>query len=145
MRRITEIIVHCSATPEGRDYDARDIDLWHRQRGFLKIGYHYVVKLDGTIQEGRKLSDVGAHCSGHNANSIGVCYIGGLKSSSGSSSSSGSKLVPADTRTDAQKFALLKLLQSLKVLYPKARIYAHRDFANKACPCFDATAEYSEL
>ena len=134
MRRITEIIVHCSATPEGCDYDARDIALWHRQRGFLKIGYHYVVKLDGTIQEGRKLSDVGAHCSGHNANSIGVCYIGGLRDG-----------IPADTRTDAQKFALLKLLQSLKVLYPKARIYGHRDFANKACPCFDATAEYSEL
>ena len=134
MRKITEIIVHCSATPEGCDYDARDIDLWHRQRGFLKIGYHYVVKLDGTIQEGRKLNDVGAHCSGHNANSIGVCYIGGLRDG-----------IPADTRTDDQKFALLKLLQSLKVLYPKARIHAHRDFANKACPCFDATAEYSEL
>ena len=155
MRRITEIIVHCSATPEGCDYGARDIDLWHRQRGFLKIGYHYVVKLDGTIQEGRKLNDVGAHCSGHNANSIGVCYVGGLRSlkglkgskgsNSSNSSNSSNDLVPADTRTDAQKFALLKLLQSLKVLYPKARIYGHRDFANKACPCFDATAEYSEL
>ena len=146
MRRITEIIVHCSATPEGRDYDAHDIDLWHRQRGFLKIGYHYVVKLDGTIQEGRKLNDVGAHCSGHNANSIGVCYIGGLRAqATNDQRPTTNDLVPADTRTDAQKFALLKLLQSLKVLYPKARIYAHSDFANKACPCFDATAEYSEL
>ena len=146
MRRITEIIVHCSATPEGCDYGARDIDLWHRQRGFLKIGYHYVVKLDGTIQEGRKLNDVGAHCLGHNANSIGVCYIGGLRAqATNDQRPTTNDLAPADTRTDAQKFALLKLLQSLKVLYPKARIYGHRDFANKACPCFDATAEYSEL
>ena len=136
MRTINKIIVHCSATPEGRVVTVKDIDDWHKQRGFAKIGYHYVIYLDGTIHMGRKEEEIGAHCLGYNANSIGVCYIGGLAKDGET---------PKDTRTEAQKESLLTLLKKLKARYPKAGIYGHRNFANKACPCFDAKAEYKSL
>lgn len=136
MRTINEIIVHCSATQEGKDFTIADIDRWHRQRGFTKIGYHYVIYRDGTIHVGRNESEVGAHCLGHNQNSIGICYIGGLSSDG---------KTPKDTRTDAQKKALTTLLQTLKKKYPSASIHGHRDFAKKACPSFDATKEYMNL
>lgn len=135
-RRIDEIIVHCSATAEGKDFTTADITKWHRQRGFTTIGYHYVVYRDGSIHTGRDVNVAGAHCTGHNTHSIGVCYIGGCKADGRS---------PKDTRTEAQKAALLKLLKDLKRLYPNAKIRGHRDFANKACPSFDATKEYSKL
>lgn len=135
-RKITEIIVHCSATPEGRDVSATDIDCWHRQRGFACIGYHYVVRLDGKVETGRAEDKIGAHCLGHNANSIGVCYIGGYASDC---------RTPKDTRTAAQKAALRQLLATLRERYPGAVVHGHRDFAAKACPCFDATAEYASL
>lgn len=135
MRNITEIIVHCSATPEGQNFTVEDIDHWHKQRGWQGIGYHYVIYLDGSVHKGRKDEVIGAHCLGHNAYSIGVCYIGGVDKNN----------KPKDTRTDAQKQALRNLLKSLKAKYPKATIYGHRDFANKACPCFDATEEYKDL
>ena len=96
MRTITEIIIHCSATIEGKDYTVEDIDRWHRQRGFARVGYHYVIRLDGTIQQGRPLDIAGAHCIGHNAHSIGICYIGGLDQTG----------KPKDTRTQAQKDSL---------------------------------------
>ena len=134
MRTIKEIIVHCTATEEGRNFSVADIDGWHRRKGWRCIGYHYVVYLDGTIACGRKLSEVGAHCAGHNANSIGVCYVGGLRNGR-----------PADTRTPQQKMALLRLLFNLKTMYPNAKIYGHKDFSSKACPCFDARAEYGKL
>ncbi len=134
MRKITKIIVHCSATAAGRDFSAADIDRWHRARGFNGIGYHYVVKLDGTVEKGRSESVMGAHCLGQNANSIGVCYIGGLKSDG---------KTPADTRTEAQKRALKSLIGDLKKRYPGATVHGHREFAAKACPCFDAAREYA--
>lgn len=136
MRNITEIIVHCSATAGGRDFRAADIDRWHRAQGWDGIGYHYVVDLDGTIETGRDIEKAGAHCLGHNAHSIGVCYIGGCASDG---------KTPKDTRTGAQKDALLKLLRLLRTAYPKATIHGHRDFAAKACPSFDATAEYKGI
>lgn len=136
MRTINEIIVHCSATPEGKDYTVKQIDQWHRQRGFDCIGYHYVVYRDGTVHKGRDEQRIGAHCKGHNANSIGVCYIGGCATDG---------KTPKDTRTAAQKAALVKLLRELRQRYPKAIIHGHRDFAAKACPSFDATKEYAVL
>lgn len=135
-RTINEIIVHCSATPEGKSFTTDDIKKWHLQRGFSDIGYHYVIYLDGSVHPGRSVDKIGAHCTGHNAYSIGVCYIGGLASDG---------KTPKDTRTNAQKEALMKLLIELKGLYPKASIRSHKDFANKACPSFDATKEYKGL
>lgn len=135
MRNINLIIVHCSATPEGRNVAVADIDRWHRERGFDGIGYHYVVYIDGSVHEGRPLNKVGAHCKGHNAHSIGICYIGGVDLNG----------KPKDTRTLAQKDALVNLLMRLKRRFPKAVIRGHRDFAAKACPSFDATKEYAGI
>ena len=135
-RNIKELIVHCSATPEGKDYSVDTIRQWHLQRGFSDIGYHYVIYRDGSIHIGRDESIIGAHCTGHNTNSIGVCYIGGCVSNG---------KTPKDTRTPQQKQSLVKLLKELKTKYPQASIHSHRDFANKACPSFDATKEYSSL
>lgn len=131
-RKITEIIVHCTATKEGQEISVADVDRWHRERGFAGIGYHFLIYLDGSIHNGRPINKAGAHCVGHNANSIGICYVGGLDKNG----------KPKDTRTQAQKVALLTLLKRLKALYPLATIHGHREFANKACPCFDARAEY---
>jgi N-acetylmuramoyl-L-alanine amidase len=136
VRNIKEIIVHCSATPEGRNVDVAEITKWHLARGFKTIGYHYVIYLDGSVHKGRNEDEVGAHCLNHNTISIGICYIGGL-SKDGKTSK--------DTRTEAQKVALLELLKELKSRYPQAKIHSHRDFAQKDCPCFDATKEYASL
>lgn len=136
MRTITEIIVHCSATPEGKYFDASDIDKWHKQRGWSGIGYHFVVLLDGTIQYGRDLKEVGAHTLGKNKTSIGLTYIGGMDVDMKHAK---------DTRTDAQKESLILLLKTLKKLHPEAIIYGHRDFSSKACPSFDAKTEYANL
>lgn len=135
MRNINKIIVHCTATKEGKAFNVADITRWHKQRGFATIGYHWVVLLDGTIQQGRAEMTMGAHCKGHNANSIGICYIGGLDENGNSK----------DTRTPEQKKALLELLKRLKKDYPNATIHGHREFANKDCPCFDAKNEYKDL
>lgn len=136
MRKINEIIIHCSATAEGKDFNAADIDRWHKQRGFKKIGYHYVIKLDGTIEKGRGVNEIGAHCLNHNKNSIGICYVGGLAKDG---------KTPKDTRTEAQKDSMLKLLIELIIKYPDATIHGHREFANKACPCFDVQEEYYNI
>lgn len=135
-RSITKIIVHCSATPEGKDYTVKDIDTWHRANGWSGIGYHWVIYRDGTIAKGRDESIIGAHCTGQNTNSIGICYIGGTESNG---------LTPKDTRTPQQKASLIKLLKELKSRYPKASIHSHNEFANKACPSFDAKNEYKNL
>ena len=135
-RKITEIIVHCAATPEGKDFTVEDITRWHKQRGFRTIGYHYVVYRDGSVHPGRPEGEIGAHCTGHNAGSIGICYIGGVAADG---------KTPKDTRTAEQRKALLMLLRSLREKYPKAKIYGHRDFAAKACPSFDAKREYADL
>lgn len=136
MRKITEVIIHCSATPEGKDYTVADIDRWHRARGFNGIGYHYVVYRDGSYHAGRPIAKAGAHCVGHNANSIGICYIGGLAKDG---------KTPKDTRTDAQKKTLITLVRTMKAKYPGVKVYPHYKFANKACPCFDAEAEYKNI
>lgn len=135
-RKINEIIVHCTATAEGKDFKVLDIDKWHRAKGWDGIGYHQVVYLDGSVHPGRPMDKVGAHCLGHNQNSIGVVYVGGVASDG---------KTPKDTRTPEQKAALRKLLTDLKRKYPGATIHGHRDFANKACPSFDATTEYKDI
>ena len=137
MRKITLIVIHCSAVRPDQTSSAAQIDTWHRQRGFhLGIGYHYVIRRNGEIEAGRPEYLVGAHCKNHNAHSIGVCYEGGLDI----------RGQPDDTRTEAQKKTLLSLLRALKVEYPDALIVGHHDLNPlKACPCFDAVQEYKNL
>jgi len=132
MRKIDEIIIHCSATPDGRDHSVADITAWHRARGFRTIGYHYLVHIDGRVERGRPESEIGAHCLGHNARSIGVCYVGGLASDC---------KTPRDTRTPEQRRMLRELVKGLQRKYRGAKVYGHRDFAAKACPCFDVATE----
>lgn len=133
MREIREIIIHCSATPEGRDVSAAEIDKWHRDRGFDCIGYHFVVRLDGSLQVGRPLDKVGAHCKGHNANSVGIVYIGGIDENG----------QYADTRTAEQRGTMAMLISFLVRSFSTiTTIRGHRDYAARACPCFDAHKEY---
>ena len=126
MRKITEIIIHCSATPAGRHHTIEDLDRWHRQQGFNKIGYHYVIYLDGSVHQGRPIEEPGAHCIGHNANSIGICYIGGYDDT----------FAPCDTRTPEQKESLRQLIAELQQQYPEATVHGLSEFADKSCPCF---------
>ena len=138
MRVIDKIIIHCSATIEGKNYSAKDVEAWHKERGMKKIGYHFVINLDGLCEKGRSIEEIGAHCIRQNENSIGICYIGGLDKNG----------CPKDTRTAAQVRSmdnLLKdLLKELRFIQPglKITVHGHREYANKACPCFDARQEY---
>lgn len=124
---ISEIIVHCTATPEDRDLHVADIRRYHIERGFKDIGYHYLVALDGNVEQGRDPNLIGAHCLGHNDRSIGVVYVGGLDRTN----------KPKDTRTPAQRQALRRLIADLKNRYPRATVHGHCEFAAKACPCFN--------
>ena len=137
MRKISKIIIHCSATPEGKDYTVQQIRQWHtlpkpKGNGWKDIGYHFVIYRDGSIHPGRPVEQIGAHTSGHNASSIGICYIGGCAADCNT---------PKDTRTEAQRLALIKLVRELKASYPSATVHGHNEFAAKACPSFNVQSE----
>lgn len=136
MRKINKIVVHCTATKEGRDHSVEEVRSWHRQRGWSDIGYHFLIRLDGTVEHGRPIEQAGAHAKNNNKKSIGIVYVGGLSDN----------LKPKDTRTDAQKEALISLIRDLKQEHPTAEILGHRDLpgVRKACPCFDAVHEYNK-
>jgi N-acetylmuramoyl-L-alanine amidase len=131
--RTDEIIIHCTATPEGHDFSVAEIRQMHLAKGWKDIGYHYVILRDGTVCEGRPENLVGAHCQGHNYRSVGVAYVGGVDRLG---------VHPLDTRTRAQRDAMTRLLRLLLARYPKATIHGHCEFANKACPSFDVKKEY---
>jgi N-acetyl-anhydromuramyl-L-alanine amidase AmpD len=139
MRKITLIIIHCSAVRPDQTSSAAQIDTWHRKDNHWKlgIGYHYVVRRDGSIESGRPEWLTGAHCKNHNAHSIGVCYEGGLDI----------RGQPADTRTAEQKASMRRLLEELHERYPKALIVGHHDLnPQKDCPCIkDVVHEYADL
>lgn len=142
MRHIDEIIVHCTATSEGREVTVDELRHWHtdpkpKGRGWSDIGYHYLIHLDGKVSECRPIEITGAHVKGHNDNTIGVVYSGGV--------SANDVKIAKDTRTDAQKVALLKLLNKLIRKYSIVKISGHHDYANKACPSFSARREYADL
>ena len=156
MKQIDSIIIHCSATKAGQNIKAKDIDKMHRVRGFNQIGYNYVIDLDGTIEEGRPLSIDGAHCNtkgfsgeSYNKHSIGICYVGGLDVNGQA----------ADTRTEAQKKALINLVTKLCHEHNIIEVLGHRDTSPdldgsgeveprefiKACPCFDVRKEFESF
>ena len=144
MRYIDLIVIHCTATEQGREYTVEDITLWHKARGFRTIGYHFLIHLDGIISNGRLIKEIGAHARGYNRRSIGVCYVGGLLHGK-----------PSDTRTQAQIDTMRCLLGSLQSIYPAADVLGHRDLSTdlngdgvitkqewmKACPCFNVKSE----
>ena len=137
MRRIDLIVIHCTASRPDQHLPFELLDKMHRAKGWNGCGYHYYITRDGQLHFGRPEEMVGAHAVGYNLHSLGVCYEGGLDEHGKSD----------DTRTPAQRAALIALLRSLKVDYPDARILGHRDLPNvhKDCPCFDAITEYSHL
>jgi N-acetylmuramoyl-L-alanine amidase len=135
-RQINKIIVHCTATPEGRNVTVDEIRRWHvEERNWSDIGYHWIVTLNGTLEKGRPEHIQGAHAKGFNKNSIGLCYVGGVDED----------MKPKDTRTEGQKETIKCILEDLKVRYPNAEIIGHRDVSSKACPSFDAKAEYNNI
>lgn len=148
-RTVTHIVIHCSATPEGRVVTAKDIDRMHRERGFAKIGYHRFIRLDGQIERGRPDEIPGAHVAGKNSYSIGICYAGGVAADGKTAK---------DTRTPAQKASLRKLVDEYLAKYPGAKVVGHRDLSPdldrdgkvekhewmKQCPSFDVAAFLAE-
>ncbi len=129
---ITKLAVHCSASPPNVYVDAAVIDRWHRQKGWFKIGYHYVIKRDGTVETGRKEEEIGAHVEGHNTGSLGICVVGGVNAKG-----------KAEANFTPEQYASLeRLLKDLLKKYPKAEILGHRDFpgVKKDCPSFDVKA-----
>lgn len=155
-RRIDYIVVHCTATPEGQSKTVEQIRAEHKKQGWSDIGYHYVVDLQGNVRLGRDVDISGSHVSGYNSYSIGVVYVGGLENDPRKPYS---QLKAKDTRTNAQKAALMSLLIDLRRLYPNAKIVGHRDFSPdknhdgvisenefiKWCPSFDAKKEYAKI
>jgi len=150
---IDAIVIHCSATKEGQNIKAADIDRWHREQGWAMIGYNYVIDLDGTVETGRPLTMTGAHLKekgfsgrSYNQHSIGICYVGGLDK----------KGRAKDTRTKKQKKAMHALVNELVMKYPIVEIIGHRDASPdtngdgkitpnewiKSCPCFDVKSEF---
>ena len=137
MRDINRIIIHCSATPEGRDIDAATIRDWHvNGNGWSDIGYHYVIKLNGEIESGRPLDIAGAHVKGHNADSIGICYIGGADED----------MNPKDTLLECQEESLRELIFSLRMVWDKhLTIHGHNEYASKACPSFKVSEKFKDI
>lgn len=144
IKAVRYLVVHCAATPPSRDIGVREIRAMHKQRGFADVGYHYVIRRDGRVEKGRADNVVGAHVSGFNSISLGICLVGGVDA----------KGKPEENFTPLQYQALEGLLITLGRSHPSAQILGHRDLspdANgdgkitpnewlKACPCFDVRA-----
>lgn len=137
MRKIDNIIIHCTASREGQDWSVEGIKNYHvKTLGWKDIGYHYVIYRDGSVHEGRPVEQVGAHTAGHNATSVGVCYVGGVAKDGKTAK---------DTRTPEQKTALVKLVRELCQRYMVTQVHGHNEYANKACPSFDVRKWQQEV
>jgi N-acetylmuramoyl-L-alanine amidase len=132
MRAIHKIIIHCTATREGDDISVDTIRRWHLARGWSDVGYHYIIDIKGNINAGRPIELIGAHTKGQNKYSIGVAYVGGVEADG---------KTPKDTRTKAQKDAIIRLVKKLKGCYPDVTIHGHNEFSNKACPSYNIQDE----
>lgn len=132
-RKVDEIILHYTATPEGEEFSNAQIKQSHLARGFSDIGYHYVIGLNGEVRPGRAEAIAGAHCKGHNTRSIGVCYVGGCPQRT----TPNWRNIGKDTRTAAQRAALEKLVKELLKRYPGATVHGHYEFDKKPCPGFN--------
>lgn len=134
MRTINSAIVHCSDTYDFMDIGVSDIRAWHIERGFDDIGYHYVIRRDGTLEFGRELNTPGAHAKGHNANSAGICLVGGK----------GANFDPEFNYTQAQMKKLGYLIAILRDMFPGLDVFGHNEVSEKACPCFDVRQYFGE-
>lgn len=132
MRDLHKIILHCTATKPDQDICAADVDEWHRARGWKGIGYHYLIRLDGSVELGRPLDQIGAHCKGQNEGSVGIAYAGGLND----------RGKPEDTMTGMQEIAWMQLVRSLRILFGPMSVHGHNEFSAKACPSFDVQQKF---
>lgn len=142
--RVDFIAIHCSATPATSNVDAAEIRRWHRARGFKDIGYHYVIKRDGTVEKGRPDDQPGAHEPKINARSLAVCLVGGSPPVSSLAYKQG---LGEDNYTAPQWVSLEKLVRSLTAKHPKAEVLGHRDVpgVRKACPSFDVRRWWARI
>lgn len=144
-RAVQYIVIHCSATRPSMDVGAKEIDKWHRAQGWRMIGYHLVIRRDGSTETGRPLNEdhllepeeVGAHVEGYNSISVGVCMIGGV--------SEHDVNVPENNFTDDQWQTLPRVIAAYQKQFPGAKVVGHRDLnPNKACPSFNVAAWLNE-
>ena len=138
MRDINKIIIHCSATREGQDFDVETIRDWHvNGRGWSDIGYHYLIRLNGDLETGRSIDKVGAHCKGHNKDSIGICYVGGVEEDG---------KTPKDTMTAEQEKSMREIIFALRIVQDKnITIHGHNEFSSKACPSFTVSEKFADI
>lgn len=148
-RKVTSIIIHCTASSAASTLTPEALDTYHRSLGWAGCGYHYYITRNGQINPMRDINKAGAHAKGFNASSIGIAYEGGLDNHAR----------PADTRTEPQRRSLETLIRYLLLVYPRTQILGHRDLSPdlngdgiiepgewiKACPCFNASTEYAPL
>ncbi len=135
MRRIDWVVIHCSDTFSAQDIGVEDIRYWHTKgNGWSDVGYHFVIKRDGTVEEGRDIKRVGAHTYGFNNHSIGICWVGGKSDDGG----------PEDNRTEEQEKSLRGIVDRMLSAFPDAVLMGHNDFplVKKDCPCFDVCDWY---
>lgn len=134
MRDINLAIIHCADTYKRMDIGVKEIDQWHRERGFDSCGYHFVIRRDGKLEQGRPMEQTGAHAAGYNYESLGICLVGGRSDDD----------EPEFNYTADQMMKLRALVAILKDLYPGIEVIGHRDVSGKACPSFDAKAYFAE-
>jgi len=130
-RLVDSIIIHCADSKPSMDVGVVEIRKWHIARGWSDIGYHYVIRKDGTVEVGRPLEIVGAHCKGHNKHSVGICWVGGYDG--------------LDDRTEAQKIALEVLILEMQDIFKDITVHGHNEYSNKTCPNFNVNEEYASL
>ena len=136
MRPLDKIILHCSATREGQHITVDTIRQWHLKRGWKDIGYHYVIYIDGSVHKGRPIEQVGAHTSGQNTGSIGICYVGGVEKDG---------KTPKDTLNELQETAMVNLIKALREEYGDMTLHGHNEYAAKACPSFKVYEKFNWL
>lgn len=130
MRAIRKIVVHHSASPS---VSMEKIEQWHKERGFSEVGYHYVIQAGGLVRLGRKAQQIGAHCKGHNSDSIGVCVVGSFEDGTP---------VPG-----SQWVALVSVVSDLMRQYGLSvrDVYGHKELGKTLCPGFDPVLLRDEL
>lgn len=136
--RVHTIVLHYSATYPDQDIGVAEIDRWHRDRGFSRVGYHYVIRRDGRVEPGRREGEIGAHVRGHNTGTLGICLVGGLDRATGPD-------IGVDNRTEAQKRAAATLIRDILTRHPDAKVLGHRDLVATQCPGYDAAAWWAEV
>ncbi len=130
------IVVHCAATKPSMDIGLREIRMWHKQQGWLDVGYHFIIRRDGTVETGRPQNAVGSHARNYNSNGVGVCLVGGVDNN----------MKPEANFTDAQWASLETIVKKLQADYPNARICGHTDLdKGKACPSFNVSQWWAKV